>query len=232
MWNITVQIGNINNDAGIIYWCSNFFCRSDSKSNNCFDIKVLCDVLIHLTQELRCHIAWKPVPLNTVIWIWLVLEVQMSLCWMSVHFYATQRNQDQWRIEGRDLYGSHTELRSPLQLHKKIIKIWKLIVIIYKKKTKNKKSQPVLPDSQKEWMGGETHLGFEFLLVHVSVLTHQHGVCGWLSSSLGSPLAQTHPDGHKKGCETAQRTNSLSSLHSSLGCLWPIEILSKTLQVQ
>lgn len=44
-----------------------------------------------------------------------------------------------------------------------------------------------------------THLGFELFLIHVSVLTHQHCVCGWLSSSLGSPLAQTHPEVHKKG---------------------------------
>lgn len=43
-----------------------------------------------------------------------------------------------------------------------------------------------------------THLSFQLFLVHVSVLTHQHCVCGGLSSSLGSPLAQTHSAGCKR----------------------------------
>lgn len=37
-----------------------------------------------------------------------------------------------------------------------------------------------------------THLGLQLLLVHISVLAHQHGVGGGLCSGLGSPLAQTH----------------------------------------
>lgn len=37
-----------------------------------------------------------------------------------------------------------------------------------------------------------THLGLQLLLVHVSVLAHQHSVGGGLGSSLGSSLAQTH----------------------------------------
>jgi len=37
-----------------------------------------------------------------------------------------------------------------------------------------------------------THLGLQLLLIHISVLAHQHGVGGGLCSGLGSPLAQTH----------------------------------------
>lgn len=40
-----------------------------------------------------------------------------------------------------------------------------------------------------------SHLGLQFLLVHISVLTHQHSVGGRLCSSLSSPLAQTHSAG-------------------------------------
>lgn len=50
-----------------------------------------------------------------------------------------------------------------------------------------------------------THLSFKLFLVHISVLAHQHSVCGGLCSSLGSSLAQTHSAGDERG---RQRTRA------------------------